>query len=765
MVKKTRSDELLVSIYSDIINGRSAPFLNLELLNMILVSSYTLGIPLSSQQLETILDSVHQHISTSNLFKHYNSDKNSDSPNETSPVRIGIEAIVSILHSLATLARRFPLHLGRVRDSAAVDLFVLNLESFLKLLNPREFSLVLFSFHNLNLINNNRNPENVFYRVGSEILDTFDNQTISTVFHISANNRKLQELFKLFKKRIDSIILNNYPNTSIHSDTITDTISHGNSVKFTGRESCNILCGLIKTGTLEDFHKSFLAQSISDMNLQELCNLCSLLISKKYPVDLNFKTLFVNKLQNLDLSGSVVLDFLSVSNCFHEWEIENHTVLDRLILAITTNGNFVFNQKSILLLHYLTRLNYSNLNSLLALFLDKFRSNHVNSSQLILFYNSIMNIYSVKLSDKGLDLGKDSGFEVILKLLSRVESEILGFDFNKLGKIDLFTLGKSRNILITKKLLKHIHDTESVIDNLDIIYAITKTTDSPDLCSTINSLLATIDPLHFLNSNYIKVKDFTNYLNIVSTLRNLELLKQLTQTTLDTGNHLNNFIILLAILNCCKKLHYFDSNVKVLMSKLVYLFSHTRYLKDYTNSNTKASLLSTNFDNSLDDFLGVLYHLDYFASSSNYDKQLTQSLQNYIKNTVNNNKFVENRKVVNCKNEFANFESVLFSLSALVFNAVLSSSALVIHIKYYLSQSGTISPTVLKCLSMNSGYLDLFTLEELRLIDSIEFERRSNYKKEENSVQTSVFSILGKMGIKSVPEEQVFDYYIDLLIK
>uniref|UniRef100_A0A3B0MPN3 Uncharacterized protein n=1 Tax=Theileria annulata TaxID=5874 RepID=A0A3B0MPN3_THEAN len=748
LLKKTRSDELLVSIFSDVINARSIALLNLELLNMILVSSYTLGIPLSNQQLDLILDSIHQHISTNNLINHLNSDKTSETTNETSVVRMGIEDIISILHSLASLARRFPSHFGRISDSKAVDSFLCNIESYLKLLNPREFSLVLFSLHNLNLISHNNNLVSVFYKAGIEILSSFDNQSISTVLYISANNRNLSRLFKLFKKRTDSIIRSNYPCDPDHSSTTDDKISHVSHAKFTGRESCNILCSLIKKGTLEHFYKPFLAQSISDMNLQELCNLCSLLIKNKYP--------------NLDLSNSVVLDSLTISNCFHEWEIENNDILDRLIQAITTNGNFVFNQKSVLLLHYLTKLKYSNLNSLFSMFLDNFNPNHINSSQLILFYNSIMNAYSVKLEGLDLHPGPDSETEVILKLINKVETEILGLDFNKLGKIDLFTLGKSRNILISKKLLKHIYATESAIDNLDTIYAITKSTDNHVLSSRINPLISKINPLDFLNSNDIKHGKFTNYLNIVSNLRNTELLKQLVRKTLNTGSYSNNLDTLLAILNCCKKLHYCDSNVEALMSRLVYLFSCKNCLEDYKNFKSKESTRS-NFDNSLDDFLSVLYHLDYFSSSRKYDEIITHSLQN-VMNTVYNNKLDENVRILNGKNEHEKFESILFNLSALVFNAVVSSSVLVMYIKYYLSQSATISPTVLKSLSIHSGCLDSLTLEELRLINSVEFERRPNYRKDENSIQTSVFSILGKIGIKSLPEEQVFDYYVDLLI-
>ncbi|UKK02243.2 hypothetical protein MACK_001599 [Theileria orientalis] len=805
LLKKSRSSELVHSIYSDVINNRSIFLLNLELINMILVSSYTLRIPLSDNQLDLILFRANQDI-----CKIFNEYKEGLGMEDRQRYRFPVEHSVSIIHSLASLTRYFPNHLNKVRDSDAIKSVVSNTETLLGFVNAREFSLILFSFDKLKLLSDDTGDQ--FHKYAQKIED-FDSQSLTTSFYISSNNVKLKNLFNFLMPKVDSMILTISSNidSSDNLDNCNFTRSPSEGKKLTGRECCNILCSLLRCNSFKDQHYGFLVERAGDMNLQELCNISSLLVSKNYLVGDDFRRVFVNKLVCTDFSNVVVLDLLTIANCFHVWNIDNDLVLNRMVSAICNNGNFIFNDKSVLLLHYLVQLKYYDLGPLIKLFDSEFSSSKINTFHHILLYNSINTLrvalnYGKDRPEEEIEsrLNIDEG--VLNSILAKVQNKLVSVNYGSLTKLDLLTLGKFCNHQILERLTEFLKgDTWS---HMDICLNMLKYNSDLGIAKRVNKLISNVDVDKIfmkvacknsrfngdLNDEMMKLNHF---LSIVVLLKNIHVVKRILTSAIAVK--CSDFEVILSVLNSCKKIHFLDENVKQLLESLVKSFHSTELLGYFSSVGTLTSIKLYNIKNMFSDFINVLYHFNYRNNSYAYDHSLSKSLNTLdIKriyaltdNTINNNSNVSNNissnigvntpskvakksvvgytdsgnAIVECKilNDRTIFESLLVSLSNLCFNAVVHPYVLMKFIKYHIHSLNAESPTILKCLAMNKSILKHFTLSELLFINGIQ-QRTHTHLIENNDIHTSVLATLVNLGLNSVAEYQVLDHRIDLLI-
>ncbi|UKJ90219.2 hypothetical protein MACJ_001150 [Theileria orientalis] len=630
--KKSRSNELVHSIYSDIINKRSIFMLNLELINMILVSSYTLRIPLSDKQLDLILFRANEDI-----CKIFNEYKEGLGVEDSQRCRFPVEQSVSIIHSLASLTRSFPNHLNKVRESDAIKSVVGNIESLLSFVNAREFSLILFSLDKLKLLTDDTGDK--FYKFAQKVVD-FDSQSLTTSFYISSNNTTLKNMFNFIMPKVDSMILISRSNTNSRHNL--DNCNFGRLASerniLTGRECCNILCSLLRCDSFKDHHYEFLVERAGDMNLQELCNISSLLVSKNYLVGDDFRRVFVNKLVSTDFSNVVVLDLLTIANCFHVWNIDNELVLNRMVSAVCNNGNFIFNDKSVLLLHYLVQLKYYDLGLLLKLFDSEFNSSKINTFHHILLYNSINTLRVALNSDKDRPeeeiesrLNIDEG--VLNSILSKVQNKLVSVNFGSLARLDLLTLGKFCNLQILESLTEFLK--ADTWNHMDICLNMLKYNSDVVIAKRVNMLISNLD----FDKVFVKVasknsilkgdlNDETMRLNhlltIVVSLNNIDVLKRALNSAI--SSKCSDFEVILSVVNACKKMHFLDENVEQLLESLVKSFHSSKLLGYFGSVDTLTGSKLYSVKNMISDFLNVLYHLDYRKDSYVYDHSLTTSL-------------------------------------------------------------------------------------------------------------------------------------------
>ncbi|BAM39930.1 conserved hypothetical protein [Theileria orientalis strain Shintoku] len=806
LFKKTRSRDLVHSIYSDVINKRSIFMLNLELINMILVSSYTLRIPLSDNQLDLVLLRANE-----DMCKIFSERKEGVGEEDEQRYRFPVEHSVAIIHSLASLTRCFPSHLEKVRDSDAINSVVSRLESLLGFVNAREFSMILFSFDKLKLLTDDTGYK--FYKFAQKI-DDFDSQSLTTSFYISSNNVKLKNLFGFLMPRVDSMIMtgSSSVNTSHNVDNSNVARSASERKTLTGRECCNILYSLLRRNSFKDRHYRFLVERAGDMNLQELCNMSSLLLSKNYPVGDDFKRVFVNKLVGTDFSNVVVLDLLTIANCFHAWKIENELVLKRMVAGICNNGNFIFGDKSVLLLHYLVQLKYNDLGSLLKLFDKEFDSSRITTFHHILLYNSI-NTLRVHLNCGSHGPGEEvesrlsTDASVLHSILEKVQNKLASVNFGSLTRLDLLTLGKFYNLQILERLAEFLKD--DTWSHMDICLNMLKYNSDAEIAKRVNMLIINVDAdrafMRVASTNSRSRGDlngemmkFNHFLTMVVLLKNIDVLKRVLNSAI--AAKCSDFEVILSIVNSCKKLHFLDENVKKLLESLVKSFHSSELLGYFSCVDALTSVKLYNVKNMISDFVNVLYHFDYRNDSNVYDHSLSRSLNtlhiesiySLTNNNINNNRVsVSNsisgnidantplkvakknvvgytdggNAIVECKilDDRTIYESLLVSISNLCFNAVVHPSVLMKFIRHHIHSLNAKSPTILKCLATDTSILKHFTLRELLFINGIQ-QRTYTHLIETNDVHTSVLATLVNLGINSVAEYQVLDYRIDLLI-
>ncbi|GBE59271.1 type III effector protein, putative [Babesia ovata] len=313
--RAAQADKLVERVFRDVTSTKALHLLNLELINMVLVASYTLGLPLSQQQMQRILDQTSQLVERD---AHFN-----------------VELTVSILHSLGAIARVYPRQRDQLASSQVVQRVLSGFRDFEPRLNMRELSLVLYAFDKLRVIDK-AIAEVLIARVEKE-RSTLSGQTQATILFACAAHPALHRVLGILRENV-----------------VTGARS------FTGREACNVYCAYLKAGLWDDQLSGLLEYSLPKMNAQELCNVVNLMIQKEAPVRKSFTSAYARHLNTALVTMRLsLLDALTLTQSIAHWGLADRMrsqVLDDAISKTLAADRSAYSAKHVYLLHYLVTL-------------------------------------------------------------------------------------------------------------------------------------------------------------------------------------------------------------------------------------------------------------------------------------------------------------------------------------------------------------------------------------------------------------------------
>ncbi|KAK1933078.1 hypothetical protein X943_002081 [Babesia divergens] len=356
VAKASQADQLVKRVFKDVISAKALCLLNLELINMLLVASYTLKVPISTEQMQQILTRGHQLVEQNNYFN--------------------VEFTVSILHSLGSLARAYPRLRPQISSSDLLRWVMVNFDTLSRSLNTRELSLVTYAFDKLHVLNDTLASvivENVKAKQ-SEI----EGQTLSTILLACAS----------------------HPGTS-HVLTILRENVRKTAANVTGREACNICCAYLKAGRWDESLFSLLESALPGMNPQELCNVVNLMIHKNVNPTHSFKDSYIDHINaavgRFQLS---LLDALTLAQSLSCWGLMQRVKkqdLDRALTLVIQSDKSTVCSKHVYLLHYCFTIECHRAavacTKMIAASLD---AHALNNKEMVVLYNAMCNIDAEK---------------------------------------------------------------------------------------------------------------------------------------------------------------------------------------------------------------------------------------------------------------------------------------------------------------------------------------------------------------------------------
>ncbi|AFZ79082.1 hypothetical protein BEWA_019270 [Theileria equi strain WA] len=347
----TGSNEFIVKIFRDFSDKKSMLQLNLESINMLLVSSYKLKIPLTHKELSLILERIHTIITpvSDSIFSN--------------------ELTLSVLHSLGNFARIFPKYHDLVRDSPPLQEIKENFELYSKDIRLRDLSLAIYALERLKLVN-----ENLARVLISTIkkIQALDNTSLATILYSSCKNHNMRSIFNIL------------------NDHVLENLG-----KFTTREICNVSCAYLKAKLWRDDFFPYLSKHLPLMNIQELCNVIHLLINMKVSVPSQFKNAYIFHLPTFCRYSLDLIDYLTIAQSLYKWMPQNGTLLDEGICKMISCGRYKLDSKFLYLIHYCKELRLSNsVYKLLNVVDSGFDLNLLNSRETVILY-SILRTYEL----------------------------------------------------------------------------------------------------------------------------------------------------------------------------------------------------------------------------------------------------------------------------------------------------------------------------------------------------------------------------------
>ncbi|CDR97227.1 hypothetical protein, conserved [Babesia bigemina] len=313
--RAAQADKLVERVFRDVTSTKALQLLNLELINMLLVASYTLGLPLSQPQMQRVLDQTCQLVERDANFN--------------------VELTVSILHSLGAIARVYPRQREQLATSAVVQSVLSGFRDFEPRLNMRELSLVLYAFDKLHVVDHAM-AEVLVERVEKE-RSTLNGQTQATILFACAAHPPLHRVLGILRENVVD-----------------------GAPRFTGREACNVYCAYLKAGLWDEQLSALLEHALPKMNAQELCNVVNLMIQKEAPVDKSFTVAYPRHLNTALMTMRLsLLDALTLTQSVAHWGLASRmrlSALDNAISKALAADRSAYSAKHVYLLHYLVTL-------------------------------------------------------------------------------------------------------------------------------------------------------------------------------------------------------------------------------------------------------------------------------------------------------------------------------------------------------------------------------------------------------------------------
>ncbi|GIX61682.1 acetoin utilization protein AcuC [Babesia caballi] len=359
--RAVEANVLVERVFADVTSPRALPLLNIELINMVMVASYTIGLPLAEQQMQRMLDRAQQLVKSNAQFH--------------------AELSASLLHSLGAVARAFPRQSGQLAASELVRGAVARFPDLAVGLNTRELSLVLFAFDKLQVVDE-AVAHVVLKRIKADI-EEIEGQTLATILFACAGHRVLHPALDLLREKVSTAARH-----------------------VTGREACNICCAYIKAGLWEGSLFRLLENALPKMNAQELCNVVNLMMHKKVEVPEGFKQAYLYHLQAAIASMRFnLLDALTLTQSLVSWGLVNRVdpgVLDGPLAKVVERNavlcqSSAFGVKEVYLLHYCVSLGCRGAAETAARCVAaRFDDRALSNKELVVLFNAIHNLGVVR---------------------------------------------------------------------------------------------------------------------------------------------------------------------------------------------------------------------------------------------------------------------------------------------------------------------------------------------------------------------------------
>lgn len=393
--QSTKSDEFVARIFKDFSDEKLTLQLELEPINMLLVSSYTLKIPLTYRELSLILERTYAII------------KNNANSIFTK------ELTISVIHSLGNFSKTFPKYYNLVRDSLPLQYVKENLSTYCSNARPRDISLLLYALEKLNLVD--KNLAEIFI-TALRTLETLDNSSLATILYSSCKNSNMSSMFDILNDRVFE-----------------------NLEKFTTREICNISCAYLKADLWQDSFFPYLCYHLPSMKAQEVFNIVHLLVNMKVRVSSQFKDSYCSTLPRLCNYNLDILDCLALAQSIYNWMPLKGSLLIDVVSRMIDHHNYEPDHKFIYLLHYCKELRLADVvYKLLKVVDSKFNPKILGNREIVVLY-SVLHVYDVP------------------ELNHKVESFILNqLPFGGFSNMDLQILTQITNTKITSYISQNL---------------------------------------------------------------------------------------------------------------------------------------------------------------------------------------------------------------------------------------------------------------------------------------------------------------------